>query len=280
MRSRRLSLPSHFQPHDLLSQMIGQYDPETHGVSAMTTIKPLDLDRRRVIASALACALVPLARLHAATSTPMEVWTGPSCSCCHDWIAHLQANGFAVTTHDGGNTDARNRLGMPVQYGSCHTGAVLGYAIEGHVPATEIRRLLEERPDAIGLSVPAMPRGSPGMDGPVYGGAQDPYDVLLIQRDGRSVIYRSYRSSRLNEGQRQSASHSAEGVLTAIDAAAGRVTISHGAIASVGWPAMTMSFTLADPKAATGLAPGQRVAFDFTVEGGMTATVTRLTRAE
>ena len=246
----------------------------------MKTNKALDLDRRRVVASVLACTLLPSTRLYAATSTPMEVWTGPGCSCCHDWIAYLQANGFAVTTHDGGNMDARKRLGMPIQYASCHTGEVGGYAIEGHVPATEVRRLLEERPDAIGLSVPAMPRGSPGMDGPVYGGAQDPYDVLLIQRNGSSTLYRSYRSSPSHEDQHQSTSHSAEGVLTAIDGAAGTVSISHEAIASIGWPAMTMNFTLADPKAVTGFAPGQRVAFHFTVEGGMSATVTHLSKVQ
>jgi hypothetical protein len=83
---------------------------------------------------------------------------------------------------------------MPVRYGSCHTGAVEGYAIEGHVPAREIHRLLDERPDAIGLAVPAMPRGSPGMDGPAYGNAHDPYDVLLIRRDGSAAIYEPYRT--------------------------------------------------------------------------------------
>jgi len=123
----------------------------------------------------------------------IEVWTGPSCSCCHDWIKHLETNGFAVTSHDGGNGAARERLGMPVRYGSCHSAEVAGYAIEGHVPAREIRRLLEERPDAIGLSVPAMPRGAPGMDGAVYGGVRDPYDVLLIGRDGDAHVYQSYR---------------------------------------------------------------------------------------
>jgi hypothetical protein len=131
--------------------------------------------------------------VRAADRVPIEVWTGPSCSCCHDWIEHLEANGFEVTTHDGGNTDARTRLGMPIDFGSCHTGEVAGFAIEGHVPAREIRRLLDERPDAIGLAVPAMPRGSPGMDGPVYGGVRDPYDVLLIRRDGTAVVYQSYR---------------------------------------------------------------------------------------
>ena len=150
---------------------------------------------RRAFTGAL--FLAPLAaaslRLRAADSTPIEVWTGPSCSCCQDWIKHLEANAFVVTTHDGGNGEARKRLGMPITFGSCHTGEVAGYAIEGHVPAREIRRLLEERPEAIGLSVPAMPRGSPGMDGPVYGGVRDPYDVLLVRRDSSSVVYQSYR---------------------------------------------------------------------------------------
>ena len=150
---------------------------------------------RRAVTSAL--LLVPLAtaslRLRAADNARIEVWTGPSCSCCHDWIKHLETNGFDVTTHDGGNSDARSRLGMPINFGSCHTGEAGGYAIEGHVPAREITRLLEERPDAIGLAVPAMPRGSPGMDGPVYGGVRDPYDVLLVRRDGSAMAYQSYR---------------------------------------------------------------------------------------
>jgi hypothetical protein len=82
---------------------------------------------------------------------------------------------------------------MPVRYGSCHTGEIQGYAIEGHVPAADIHRLVEEEPDAIGISVPAMPRGSPGMDGPAYGNARDPYDVLLVDRDGNASVFQSYR---------------------------------------------------------------------------------------
>lgn len=82
---------------------------------------------------------------------------------------------------------------MPVRFGSCHTGEVEGYAIEGHVPAREIHRLLDEKPQAIGLSVPAMPRGSPGMDGPAYGGVRDPYDVLLIDEKGEARVFQSYR---------------------------------------------------------------------------------------
>ena len=123
----------------------------------------------------------------------IEVWKSPTCGCCNDWIKHLEANGFSVTSYDEGSTEAMIRLGMPFKYGSCHTASIEGYAIEGHVPAREIYRLLEERPEAIGLSVPAMPRGSPGMDGPMYGGVEDPYDVLLIGNDGEATVFQSYR---------------------------------------------------------------------------------------
>lgn len=121
----------------------------------------------------------------------IEVWKGPTCECCNDWVTQ-ESNGFKVRTHDQGNTDARQRLGMPIRYGSCHTASVGGYAIEGHVPAREIQRLLKERPVAVGLAVPAMPVGSPGMDGPAYGQRKDPYDVLLVVRDGNATTYQRY----------------------------------------------------------------------------------------
>lgn len=129
----------------------------------------------------------------AASPIRAEVWKGPTCGCCHDWIAHLEANGFSVLAHDDGNDEARRRLGMPIRYGSCHTALIDGCAIEGHVPAREIKRLLAERPRAVGLAVPAMPIGSPGMDGPAYRGRRDPYDVLLVARDGQATVYQSYR---------------------------------------------------------------------------------------
>ncbi len=81
---------------------------------------------------------------------------------------------------------------MPQKYGSCHTALVQGYVIEGHVPAEDIRRLLKERPDALGLAVPSMPLGSPGMDGPAYGGRRHPYQVLLVQKDGSAQVFNSY----------------------------------------------------------------------------------------
>jgi hypothetical protein len=86
----------------------------------------------------------------------------------------------------------RARFGIPAKYGSCHTGLVGGYVVEGHVPAREIKRLLREKPVARGLSVPGMPIGSPGMDGPAYGGVKDPYDVVLILADGSASVFASY----------------------------------------------------------------------------------------
>lgn len=147
--------------------------------------------RRSALLLPLLALVGPLA--FAAAPTRAEVWKGPTCGCCHDWIAHLEANGFSARAHDDGNDEARRRLGMPIRYGSCHTALIDGYAIEGHVPAREIKRLLAERPRAVGLAVPAMPIGSPGMDGPAYRGRRDPFDVLLVARDGQATVYQSYR---------------------------------------------------------------------------------------
>lgn len=124
----------------------------------------------------------------------VEVWKDPNCGCCKDWVTHLESNGFQVRVHDSGNTAARARLGIPAKLGSCHTGQVGSYALEGHVPAREIRRLLKEGPKVIGLAVPGMPVGSPGMDGPVYGERKDPYNVLLVKLDGSTSVYQSYFS--------------------------------------------------------------------------------------
>ena len=147
--------------------------------------------RRRLL---LGLAAVPLGHAWAARSSPMvEVWKDPNCGCCKDWIAHIEANGFSVKTHDTGNNPVRLKLGMPKSLGSCHTALVDGYVIEGHVPARDIHRLLKAKPAALGLAVPGMPVGSPGMDGPAYNGRKDPYDVLLVMRDGASKVFQSYR---------------------------------------------------------------------------------------
>ncbi len=154
-----------------------------------------DRQRRAFVTGLFAGAItLPFsAPLRASDKLAIEVWTGPSCGCCKDWVRYIEGNGFAVRSHESGNSEARARLGMPVRFGSCHTAEIAGYAIEGHVPVREIRRLLEERPEAIGIAVPAMPRGSPGMDGPAYGNIHDPYDVLLIALDGSPSVFQSYR---------------------------------------------------------------------------------------
>ncbi|MGY0194425.1 DUF411 domain-containing protein [Leptothrix sp. BB-4] len=152
---------------------------------------------RRQLVALLALGGLGLPTLAATPTSPkvlVEVWKSPDCGCCKDWVKHLEANGFQVRLHDEGNQEARTRLGMPQRYGSCHTAKVGDYVLEGHVPAREVRRLLKEKPaNVVGLAVPAMPVGSPGMDGPEYKGRQDPYDVLLVQRDGGASVYQSYR---------------------------------------------------------------------------------------
>jgi hypothetical protein len=157
-------------------------------------------DRRLVVTlpvlllGALAPGLTGRASAQGRQPGPLvEVWKSPTCGCCKDWIRHMEDNGFRVKANDSGNTAARARLRVAEKFGSCHTAQVGGYALEGHVPAAEVHRLLKEKPAAVGLAVPGMPIGSPGMDGPEYGGRKDPYDVLLIQANGSAAVYRSYR---------------------------------------------------------------------------------------
>ena len=154
----------------------------------------INVSKRRLILAAAALVGTAVTRpLFAATEAPLvEVWLDPGCGCCKDWIAHLEANGFRTKVFSTGNAAVREQFGMPVKYGSCHTARVGGYTIEGHVPARDIQRLLREKPVAAGLAVPAMPIGSPGMDGPVYGGRKDPYNVLLVLKDGSSRVFQSY----------------------------------------------------------------------------------------
>lgn len=124
---------------------------------------------------------------HAADT--IEVWKDPGCGCCTKWVDHLKAAGFKVRTHEINNVnEARAWNGVPQALGSCHTARVGGYALEGHVPAADIKRLLKERPKAAGLAVPGMPLGSPGMEAD----RTQPYDVLLFTADGRARVYRHY----------------------------------------------------------------------------------------
>jgi hypothetical protein len=155
------------------------------------------MGRRQLVAGiASAIALPSLASKPA--RVPVQLWKDPNCGCCVDWVKHMEANGFQVTVHDEGNTAARARLGLPARLGSCHTALVGNYLLEGHVPADDVRKLLAQKPKAMGLAVPGMPVGSPGMDGPEYGGRKDPYDVLLVTKnlmnsDVSTSVFTSYR---------------------------------------------------------------------------------------
>jgi len=117
------------------------------------------------------------------------VYKSPTCGCCTKWVEHMRQNGFQVESHDTAGVDAiKDQAGVPMAARSCHTGLVGGYAIEGHVPADVIRRLLREHPsDVAGLAVPGMVTGSPGMEGPY----PEHYDVIAFTKDGQTRVYES-----------------------------------------------------------------------------------------
>lgn len=121
-----------------------------------------------------------------ARAAEMEVWKSPSCGCCGGWIDHMRAEGFTLKVHDVDDvTPIKDQHGVAPQLGSCHTATIDGYVIEGHVPASDVRRLLAERPDATGLTIPGMPASAPGMDIP-----GEPYEVLLFKGDATSIYAR------------------------------------------------------------------------------------------
>ena len=119
----------------------------------------------------------------------IEVWKSATCKCCINWVKHLEANGFAVSVNaaDPSMLDRiKRQSGIGEELASCHTAKIGTYVIEGHVPAPDIKRLVAEQPDALGLTVPGMPGGSPGME---QGAETEPYDVLLIKKDGTTEIF-------------------------------------------------------------------------------------------
>ncbi len=149
------------------------------------------MQRRTLLRAAILLGAIPAVSLAKTSQPVIEVYKTPTCGCCTDWLEHLRANGFEVNAHNVQDTAPyRAKFGVPAAFGSCHTGMVGGYALEGHVPASEIKRMLAEKPKARGLAVPGMPMGSPGME--VQGEVADAYDVLLFQADGKYKVYRHY----------------------------------------------------------------------------------------
>ena len=120
--------------------------------------------------------------------TPITVYASPSCTCCHKWVQHLTDNGFHVTVDPLNDVQpVKRKLGVPEALWSCHTAMVQGYAIEGHVPADVVKKLLREHPLIAGLAAPGMPQDAPGMDN----GSKEPYDILTFTRAGVTSVYAS-----------------------------------------------------------------------------------------
>lgn len=152
----------------------------------------MNINRRTLL------SIVPLAvglgatALRAENDPAIHVVKDPGCPCCNTWIGHLRDSGFAVSFEERSVEDLatfKRERGIPDSLTSCHTAVISDYTIEGHVPAADIRRLLVEAPDAVGLSVPGMPFGSPGM-GPET--EREAYDVILVGRDGNASTFASY----------------------------------------------------------------------------------------
>jgi hypothetical protein len=123
-----------------------------------------------------------------AAKPSMTVYKSPTCGCCSNWITHLQRSGFDVKPVNVDDIDAVKRTyGVPAELGSCHTGLVNGYVIEGHIPADVVHRFLREKPaGAAGIAVPGMPAGSPGME---MGARKDPYNIMVFDKAGKSSVF-------------------------------------------------------------------------------------------
>lgn len=148
--------------------------------------------RRQLLTAAIGLACIAPSAALSQNPLELHVLRDPGCGCCGAWIEILRNEGFHVTEESGIlSMLIRRKLdkGIPQEMMSCHTGEIEGYVIEGHVPVPDIRRLLAERPDAIGLAVPGMPYGSPGM-GPED--EREAYEVFLVRRDGSTEVFTRY----------------------------------------------------------------------------------------
>ena len=120
---------------------------------------------------------------------PFKVFKSPTCGCCSKWVKYMRENGFIVRTKNVSDEQLmkiKNMLHIPLKHRSCHTGIIGNYWVEGHVPASDLKKLLASRPDARGLAVPNMPIGSPGME---MGSRKDPFDALLVLKNNRDRIF-------------------------------------------------------------------------------------------
>ncbi|MEL6353227.1 MAG: DUF411 domain-containing protein [Cyanobacteria bacterium J06627_28] len=157
----------------------------TSTVLAMGVLGPISIvtgfARRANAASALKNQALPI----------LTVFRSPTCGCCEDWVAHVKAAGFDVSEHVTEDMDGvKTQYGVPERLSSCHTALAQGYFIEGHVPAVEVKRLLNEQPEIAGIAVPGMPMGSPGME---QGDRVDPFVVVALDKSGGLSLFADYR---------------------------------------------------------------------------------------
>lgn len=146
------------------------------GLHPCDPLSPHLFTRRGALGLAAALLAFPRSAV-SADGAVVLIHKDPNCGCCSGWVRHLKETGFTVKVDETTNLHVvRKRLGVPPDLAACHTAEVSGYVLEGHVPAAAVRQLLEKRPNAVGLSVPGMPVGSPGMEG----GAPQRYDVVLF----------------------------------------------------------------------------------------------------
>jgi hypothetical protein len=139
---------------------------------------------RNSLRATLAAALMMIGT--AANATGMTVSKSPTCGCCAKWIEHARAHGFTVKVVEIDDImAAKSKHNVPDKLASCHTSLVRGYVVEGHVPAADIKKLLAAKPKAIGIAVPGMPAGSPGMEA----GFTQPYETLLFRADGSTSVF-------------------------------------------------------------------------------------------
>jgi hypothetical protein len=129
----------------------------------------------------------------AAPAQKVTVYKTSSCGCCRLWVDHLKSNGFDVQAMDVSSADVRavsKAAGLPEDGTSCHTAKIGNYVVEGHVPASDIKRMLKEKPAIAGIAAPGMPMGSPGME---QGNTKEPYDVIAFKKDGTSTVYAKHK---------------------------------------------------------------------------------------
>ncbi len=140
-----------------------------------------------VVAALTVSALAAPGHGSRVTAVSVVVYKDPNCGCCKLWIDHLRKHGFAVAVRDTSDMSGAKAMGrVPQRLQTCHTGFVNGYVVEGHVPAADIQRMLDQKPKIAGIAVPGMPIGSPGME---VGNRVDKYDVVAFTRDGSTSVF-------------------------------------------------------------------------------------------